>query len=514
MEAGTDHGVAWWRRDDNEEPLASGVRGSITVTPTGRTTVELEDRAQDDFFEGSAPLFGSSRSSYYTLINPQSWGREIVQCQYSLDGYFWPAVSTMQHEGADAAKVITVTELIVEFWNQESWAEWRGWRSNDDGPGPEPDRMTFIASEKPEPAQFVVENGGDGARARVEFKVHSSYSYTMGQSVRADSRSSIKIILDRPMEISLAIQTWVRPLRAMMEIASGERTRYEALSVTNPAWFPADPPPAAEGEEDEPAVAERRYAPWRADPYLTVNIRTGDPISTDKHYLPSFFLFTLSDFRSRPLAVESVYRTIRAHPYAIDQYSLIRVGNAGTVLTCFVSALQAVEALYRGLFPQAPPIPNRSRWKKVISKALAQQGAPDEVAEAASRGIDQARHGTLKAKLLTLDDLSNEYVSAIWGSRDWVQYLARARNIVAHGLESPVELTQDQRGVYGGLGIALLLLDLAWLREFGFSADEANEKMDSCSTTWRRKSLINETKIDLIKLGQIPGEHRVGDSGP
>lgn len=438
--------VRWWRpgeERDAEHGLLGGYQTQSNGAPLAHYAGHpgLDERTSD--LSSIPHMFGESSAWCVTLIAPgpisgvlplQSRARVLPaqlrgSARAALVGQFWPA--------PDSEGEIKVDELQLSFQGQETWADWRAWDVQQ--PQDDPTDVGFRARSEP-PIRFEVFGAGpaNDPTATIEVKRFAAWQTDYGEA-RLDSTCTFRISLRAAESIMNAVNAWIVPLHQLMVLACAGPSRYRDLSVGNKNWFSE----ATDQDDDL----------WSPDRYLSVAVRPAysTPLEAEEGELSwSQYQLNLQDLAARPEAVNTHFFLASVHSYALDQYVTVRSGGAGSIVSRFISAIQSLEALFSGI----------KRLRRL-----------DKHAGVAHGKIHGAK--SLPDRLLALDSDSGGFVTEAFRSDRWARCTAKLRDGLAHGLDMPIDVRREQLPLRLGLEIALLLFELSWLREMGFSIKDA-----------------------------------------
>ena len=481
---GSDESAVFWWRPRDENTRHTRISGSYRRTNSGGPWATFTEHpgfpsgSESDPFESYSLLpylCGVSESAHYTLLNPgqffgprsmmaspnQAPARLYATARACLRGQFLPDVSETNQ--------VFVDKFRVEFEGQAHWADWQGWSL--DPKGQTGSTAAFKGSSPVDPVVFHTEG------ARITIHRGSSYAAVGGISASLDSTCWFVLELDAPMHVLVAFERFVRPLRELLIMCRGAGVSFRAISVSEKGW-------------------ESEFTDSPIHPWLELDVDNGTSGFQEGSQVSFLdFALVLDDFEPKHLSRH--IQLAHQHQFALAQYLAIRVGEAGNRLVRLITAVQSLESLYRGIYPSFRP-PGANRWSKRARDLLKEAGAPPDYVAAAGRGIQQSHFGRLADKLQVLDADTGGNISRLCNDAPWAMAVEQIRNVIAHGLPSPIDPISNRRGVIVAQEICLLLFELSWLNLMGLEAGAAFAAISEKSQFWIRRNRVEGDFATLL----------------
>lgn len=476
----TSRSVAdWYRAKDLED--GSPVGGSYEVTD-GDASAVLSKVWDDDMTpaylrgDGLIPvLYGHlPRDRRVTLVDLRlkSGGaifgspltETVMRSSYAVEGVWLPADD------------LTVSEVRVAFWDQESWTDWSAFAASPEN------RPMAIEVATPPPLTARVGEAAvtlrDASTIRPDRWPANGY--------RLESASEFHIMFEQPISFKEMFDLWLVPLEFLILTSSGRTSGLERVRVFNPAW-------GLDARDVWPQV-HRRFAPRPA--------RSPDWYER---------LHRLSDFdfaRQIPL----VYEVVRATRYSVNQYAGLRSDRLPGLLERFAAACQLAESFDRHLHEsedqQALRDPARVNARKAsateVERILREGGVNSDV----RRRVKQAFHNPEDAlshqdRLRRMDSESGGVITRACRlagfdpdkGEDWARDLACLRNMTVHGTSEANSLFKDGNVIYAATLLYLWLFEAAWLGAVGFDESTIDERV---MIRFRRRQDIIEAAHDPL----------------
>lgn len=408
--------------------------GSVAVT----IVVENRERSAQakQFFSAARiePIHGSVIGTPVTLVHPV-----LTRMSRGPAPRVFHLVSGVAIQGPTLKSEIFVESATASFIDLNAWSGWRGYTSTGAGDD-------TVYSEIP----MVVASGrveGDS----VEIYGGSRMTYG-GTDLHLDLDTGARFVFGEPIPFETLATHWIEPLEFLISTATGRRAGISHLRLFNAEWTYPD---RSSNDEFDPGALTL----WGRPPDVE-DIRHSDFLL---HHLTDW---DLNDFGR----ISDAYRS---HPYAIALFERAREEatdpNAG--LTTFMTAIQALEALARGLHGDASNprrVEEADEAIRVLSESLKfNHSARKRLANA----LRQAGRLTLPEHLRRLDTDAGALLEKNLDEKEWAEHLAQFRNIVAHGLEQSKALVEDLRALNVATTMAQWLFEARWLRLAGLSTD-------------------------------------------
>lgn len=383
-------------------------------------------------------IYGRVMGKFVTLINctitssnrtfDDPMTDTTIHAKRALIGDEWPDDNEFTY---DQARIV--------LWDQDAWTGW-----------PE---LEFDYLEKSfrglNPREVELSCSEGHLSLRQEFR----WQRQNRESQEFTLRSELHIHLPKPVSYEDFGQRWLAPLKFMITASTGRSTGVRSLRLRNNSWL----------------IDGNRLHPSRG----WLQMQVPYPTRPREEFIRATALYRRSDF-PEDYDYDQVFTAARRNRFSIDQYANIKSGSSGGSLTQFTAIAQALEALDRLSHPESPE-DDQENWRARVDQFLKEQGARRGIRNAAKYALRNAHRESLEGRLSRLSKETGGIIDTLLPGSTWPGEVARARNVVAHGLETTDLLMKDLGGIFAATEICLLLFELRWLTLIGCTPERANE---------------------------------------
>lgn len=432
MKKNRPYPVRWFAPGDDY--TTDGVPGTYQFDDDGRIEIHVHS-----FFADEQDRFLGPSRTFPSVLQGKGVGR----------GHYITAVNCRQVEGLggfgdvrDATvratyalegfffldeEDLALTHLRLRFVNQDTWTGWRRFSVKDNGLGPLED-VSAIARNNPEYVARL-----DAGELRLFDHSHVCENFDR-QRWEFQSCSAFEFQFDETVRISEIFNRYVYPLQIMLLSASGRLAGVVEMSGTNTSWEFSD------GSNEPPSR------------WLNIRHIHGDldpPRRNDLNYL-----HRLSDINFEE-QISQFLKAVNKHEFCLEHYRLLHAEHfAGGHLARFSVAIQLVDAFDRTLHPE------------------------------------DRKDQRLPFRLKRLDAESGGLVESVIGNKNWKNDIAQFRNFVVHGDVNARQVLRDKRSLIAAYEVLLLLFEVRFLVEVGFSQSEATSLIERRPEHWRIRQNI------------------------
>jgi hypothetical protein len=419
--------------------------------------------------ESPAVLHGYVYNESITLVAPRlhtgslnfsDLNQTVLHPFYALEGAF-----------ALDEDELFATEVCLKLWDQDAWTEWSSWKELDES------RWRYEAIERTTPGSLTARVPGGS----ITLEDLSWGNQNDPLKIVLESQSIFRLKFDRATALNDVFENWIVPLEILIISATGRYSGIESMSITNDAWDV----PEVRHESERWLRLRRRYA------------------RRPKAKLPGLgrlhVLSNLEFGRSLPLLIDAVPKL----RFSLDLYlSLLSENLPGFLVRCS-TATQMVESLHRALYLQ----PERDQDDDLIAEVdVALRNVPGMNAEARRSIKNHLRHRnepTLASRLKQLDGDAAGIISDIIDDPKWPNHVAHVRNVVTHGLENSVRLTQDLTATRVVNLVCQRLFEAHLLISIGLTPEQAKERVEAKDVSGNDRRYIQEGHAAMVELSKI-----------
>jgi hypothetical protein len=259
--------------------------------------------------------------------------------------------------------------------------------------------------------------------------------------------------LDRPATIEEIYQRFLKPLLNLVVLATQKPTSIITISL-------------AAGDE-----APRKW--------VEVVSRRPSPASEQrKRLLPMDALFLLPDLLEASAdGVGLWYAAAEKVERAFDLVSAVRSTTSLFLDHRFLNAVTAAESYHEARFDRRTM--SKEAWDKIVDAAAG--AAPDELTEQIRNRIATLNKPSLRDRVQEIVNRGGEPLRGLLPDPDGLGLRAsRLRNDLAHG--GSIDARNDE--IFDTTDELLLVLEFHFLREAGFSADQASDRLKAASGSY------------------------------
>jgi hypothetical protein len=439
----------WFRSSDSEQQHPA--HGTYEILSNGQPELRLHstwdphrhpefERSSNEFKLLHGDVFGTATTAVGNAYRSGSFSmNELIDYRihpkYTLEG-LWLSEDEL-----------TVTNVRVQLWDQDSWTRWNGHTVNRDSNG----RISSVVVHPN--LTLTTEHKG----VTIRLVCSSSSQTTYGVNVSIQSRSHFELDFAEPVSMERLLTDWLKPLEILVVSATGRLSGLAVVTLTNTQW-------ELEGDHDDDPPSS-----W-------VKMRTSFPSRATDEDQRLLTKHSLSDF-DFGLQIPKVFDAVPLFEFSLDQYLSLVSHRAGGDLVRCTTAVQMVESLDRVLHPDAPSGGGADITAEVNEALMTAGIGNSRLRRDVRKFLETRGNPTLEDRLRRLDqDLSNP-ISNLLNRTTWPKHVARVRNIVAHGLEESVVLTTDIRATRVATLICTMLFEAHWLKALGFDNDSIRTKV-------------------------------------
>lgn len=459
--------AAEWTRT-NDEGTKETITGSLEISPDFPTHLihltrdfASEHDVLTGFFTDQAELdvypvlHGQTKEGWFTAIDsrPMRSQRTFGSSKFS-DIVLRPSF-VIQGDVLLQAHELSVTNVALRFWDQDSWAEWFNLQVQN-GTKEDPTVVIKQLSPPTHSLQF------DGVKISLLDASQTSY-YPFGHGrVNINQTSRFELNFDEEVPLQDFMANWMAPLSFWISSGTRRTSGIEMMRIHNRNWtLDNDGSPVKSWLSVTPRNPKRKFA-------------VDDKID---------FLHKLSEFdfeRQLPIALA----TFVQHKPAIEQYLDYLHNTPSTPMVRLTVLAQMVETLDRSLDPDPPVTTDLEDTAAALSCHVAAEPTFKKYAQGAKRVVKESVRPTLEDRLRRLDVSTAKVVSEMLNRRSWKADIANIRNSIVHGLPSSSYFLTNYIPIQIAIDILEMLFELRLMVALGFTAEEVKKKVTKDDPRW------------------------------
>jgi ApeA N-terminal domain 1 len=459
--------AAEWTRT-NDDGMKETITGTLDIQPDFPTHLihltrdfASEHDVLTGFFTQQAELdvypvlHGQTKEGWFTAIDSRPVRSNRTFGGSKLSDIVLRPSFVIQGDVLLYAHELSVTNVTLRFWDQDSWAGWYNLRVKN-GTIEDP---TVVIEQLPPPTHSLEIDG-----VKVSLRDASQTSYFPIGHGRISVNQTSRFELDFEEEVPLRdfMANWMAPLSFWISSGTRRTSGIEMMRIHNRNWkSDTDGSPVTSWLSVIPRNPERKFSVDDKIDYL--------------HMLKEF------DFeRQLPVVLDTFVR----HQTAVEQYLDYIRNKPNTPMVRLTVLAQLVETFDRSINPDPLVTDDLKAKAAEFSTYVAVDPAFKSYAPSAKRVITESVRPSLEDRLRRLDLSTGRVVSDMLGRKSWKADVAKIRNAIVHGLPSSAFFLTNVIPIQISIDILEMLFELRLMITLGFTSENVKKKVTEDDPRW------------------------------